>query len=221
MMRAAVFDVDGTLLDSMSVWEDLGVRYLRTLGIEPQAELGDILFSMTMEEGAEYIRRQYHLTKKSEEITEEILGIIKAFYVSEVPLKNGAAEFLEALHQRGIPMAAATSGERELVEAAFQRLGILKYFRNIFTCTEVGEGKNSPLIYLRAAEFLEAEPEETWVFEDALHALLTAAGAGFRTAAVFDTSSQKEQKKIREAADIYLYSLTEFDQFWNRASQGK
>lgn len=218
MIRAAVFDVDGTLLDSMPIWDDLGVRYLRKLKIEPEEGLGDILFSMSMKEGTTYLRDHYGLTQTREEIENGILEMVRDFYIHEAPLKEGAAQFLEKLRQKGIPMAVATSSDRALIEAAFVRLGIFTYFEGLFTCTEIGEGKESPAIYQKASELLNAKPEETWVFEDALHALRTAKNAGFHTVALPDAASEKDRSGIRNTAELYLESLTEFDLFWKRAS---
>lgn len=220
MSKAAVFDVDGTLLDSMPVWENLGVRYLKRLGIEPEVELGKILFPMTIEEGAEYIKKRYGLSMECRKIIDEILEIVRDFYFYEVSLKKGAEEVLKVFEERGIPMAVATSGERLLVEAAFERLGIRRYFQVILTCTEVGAGKRSPLIYRKAAAALGAAPEETWVFEDALYAIKTAKAAGFRTVGVYDPSNRKAWKEISMEADVCAKTFVECPGLWIDTGRG-
>lgn len=214
MIRGAVFDMDGTLLDSMEIWTDVGARYLAAQHIKAEENLGDILFPMSLEQGAVYLKTHYHLPESTEMIRGGILSIIRDFYVSEVRLKRGAAAFLHELSKKGILLTAATSSDRDLIEAACRRLGILSYFRQILTCSEIGEGKDSPRIYLEAASSLHAVPGEIFVFEDALHALVTAKQAGFCTAAVYDASSAGNQLAIRETADIYLQDLTDFSQFW-------
>lgn len=219
MKRAAVFDVDGTLLNSMSVWEDLGVRYLKRSQIEPEPDLGEILFPMTVEEGVKYIKKRYGLSMECEEIMDEIMEIVRDFYFYEVSLKEGAEEVLKELKRCKIPMAIATSGERALVETAFERLGIRKYFQAILTCTEVGAGKREPLIYQKAAAVLGAAPEETWVFEDALYAIKTAKAAGFHTVGVYDRSSQKEWKEIITEADISVKTFAEWKELWMHAGR--
>lgn len=209
MIKGAIFDVDGTLLDSMGIWEDVGVRYLKSIGKEPEANLSQILFPMSIEEGAAYVKEHYELPYAMDEIMEGVLSIVSDFYFYEVPLKKGVKELLEALEKKGILMVIATSSERLHIEKAFKRLEIDGYFQKIFTCTEVGESKSSPLIYRKAAEYLHTKPEETWVFEDALHALLTAKNAGFHTVAVYDEASEKDQEALKKEADVYVKAMTE------------
>lgn len=208
--------MDGTLLDSMEMWEDVGARYLGKMGIIPKPDLNDILFSMSLEEGALYLKKYYCLHQDGERIVADILKAVRDSYINEVPLKDGAVEFLKQLDDKGIPMVVATSGEREHVEEAFKRLGILGYFRGIFTCSEVGAGKTKPLIYRQAAGELGTIPEETYVFEDALYAIRTAADAGFRTVGVYDRSSEGDQKEARSLVDIYLTDLTKIREFWEQ-----
>lgn len=214
MIRGAVFDMDGTLLDSMGIWTDVGIRYLTAQHIKAEENLGDILFPMSLEQGAAYLKTHYLLPESTEKIRSGILSVIHDFYVSEVRLKRGADVFLRELSKKGIPIAAATSSDRSLIEAACRRLDIFPYFQQILTCSEVGEGKDSPRIYLEAASCLHAVPGEIFVFEDALHALTTAKQAGFCTAAVYDASSAENQLAIRQTADIYLSDLSDFSQFW-------
>lgn len=210
MMKGAIFDVDGTLLDSMGIWEDAGARYLKGLRIEPKTGLSEILFPMTIEEGAAYIKKQYGLNESIPEIVQGVLETVKHFYYYEVKLKEGVQEFLEKMKQKEIPMVIATSSTRDHVEAAFRRLGVDSYFEAIFTCSEVGEGKKNPLIYQRAAQYLQTKPGETYVFEDALYAIETAKNAGFCTVGVYDRFSENEQEQIKCKADVYLKNMTGF-----------
>lgn len=219
MIRGAVFDIDGTLLDSMPVWEHAGERYVRSRGKTPETGLAERLFPMSLEESAVYLKEQYALKQSPEEILEGIDAVIAGFYEKEVPLKQGAAEFLKELQDRHIPMAAATSGRGALAEKAFERLGIRSCFKRIITCTEIGKGKNEPDIFLAAAEVIKAAPEEIWVFEDTLHAVQTAAHAGFRTVGVFDEASSGQTEEIQKTADIFLYHLKDFEAFWKKASR--
>ncbi|MGF0034148.1 HAD family hydrolase [Bariatricus sp. SGI.154] len=216
MIKGAIFDVDGTLLDSTQIWDDAASRYLVQMGITPEPELGKILFPMSVKEGAEYLKKRYFLHQDCERIAEDVLRVVKDFYVNEAPLKNGAAEFLGQLADKGIPMVVATSSEKMYIRAAFERHNILKYFRKIYTCSEVGAGKSKPIIYHRAAEELGTIPEETYVFEDALHAIRTAADAGFRTVGVYDRFSEADQDAIRGLADVYLLNMTKLQDFWKQ-----
>lgn len=189
MTKAAVFDLDGVLLDSMGIWNDLGARYLRSLGVTPEEGLNEILFSMSMEQGAEYLHTHYALPQSAVEV--------------------GAAALLAALTARGVKLAAATSSPREHVTRALERLGLLGYFTRLFTTAEVGVSKHEPTIYLLAAEALHAAPAETLVFEDSLYALKTAKAAGFYTIGVYDADGETDQAGLQMAADLYVRDLHE------------
>ena len=111
-IRGAVFDIDGTLLDSMKIWNDAGERYLKTCGKKAEDGLADILFEMSMEEGAQYMKDRYGLEKTIEEISSGVLAAVEGFYRNEAELKPGAQELLEAFASRGIRMTVATSSDR-------------------------------------------------------------------------------------------------------------
>ena len=209
MTKAAVFDLDGVLLDSMGIWNDLGARYLRSLGVTPEEGLNEILFSMSMEQGAEYLHTHYALPQSAAEVGAVIADMLRDFYFYEVPAKDGAAALLAALTARGVKLAAATSSPREHVTRALERLGLLGYFTRLFTTAEVGVSKHEPTIYLLAAEALHAAPAETLVFEDSLYALKTAKAAGFYTIGVYDADGETDQAGLQMAADLYVRDLHE------------
>lgn len=214
MIRGAIFDLDGVLLDSMGIWNDLGARYLRSLLVKPEPELNQILFSMSMEQGAAYLKEHYRLSQTEEEIGAGIAKLLENYYFYQVPAKPGAEELLHFLAERNIPMAAATSSPREHVTRALARLGLLPYFGSIFTTAEVGESKHTPAIYRCAAQSLGSAPAETLVFEDSLYALKTAAAAGFPTVGVFDANGEADQAGLRAAATVYLAALPQFIEYW-------
>ena len=202
-IKGAIFDVDGTILDSMGKWASLGNDYLRSVGGEPREDLGKVFKTFTTEEAARYYIEKYGVPLSEEEIVRGINAMIEDFYKQEVCLKPGAGEFLAGLKAEGVKMCLATASDRELVEAALKRLGVWDYFDGMLTCSELGAGKENPLIFRKAHEVLGTPAEETWVFEDAYHALRTAAEAGFRTVAVYD-SSEPLQEEIRNLADYYI-----------------
>lgn len=211
MITGAIFDIDGTLLDSMRIWKELGKRYLSTLGIEAEAELADVLYPMSLEESSRYLHTRYSLSQSPDEIMKAVLQIIKDYYCLEVSLKPGIRAFLHALYTQGIPLTLATAGDKELSLSALKRLKIEKYFKGIFTCAELNTTKKEPYIYLKAAEHIGSNPHQTLVFEDAYHALCAAKQAGFVTVAVEDRSNKKHKKKLIEIADYYLKSLEEYE----------
>ena len=219
MIRGAIFDVDGTLLDSSAVWDDAGAKYLATLGITAEAGLGRKLFTMSLEEGAAYMKETYHLQQSREEILTGVLQVVEDFYYHEAPLKEGAADFVRSLAERGIPMVIASSSKKEHIAAALTRLGIIQYFKYIFTCNEVGIGKHDPKIFFEAVACLETEPDETWVVEDGLYAMKTARSAGFRVLGVYDEPSSSDWDEIQKTADLALNDLTQFNIFWEAAAE--
>ena len=210
----AIFDLDGVLLDSMAVWNDLGVRYLQKRGIQPEAGLSQILFSMSMEQGADYLKTKYRLPDTPQEILNGIEQMIQDFYFYEVQPKEGAKELLQFLQDQDVKMIAATSSPREHVTKALQRNDLYGYLQQIYTTGEVGVSKHEPLIYQLAAKRLGTKPEETLVFEDSLYALKTAKNAGFRAIGVYDADGETDQEGVRETGELYLTSLLDFRQYW-------
>lgn len=203
-IKAAIFDVDGTLLDTMPVWNDIGERYLSSLGLKSRLETKEALHSVSLEQGAAYLKETYDLKQTIPEIIKDVLKIVADFYKYEAVLKPGVKETLEWLEEQGIKMAVATSGNKALTEAALERNGVADYFGKIFTCTEIGSGKDEPNIYLAAAEFLGSKPEETIIWEDALHAAQTAKTAGFVVLGVYDESGKDAVPEMKEICEEYF-----------------
>ena len=208
-IKGVIFDLDGVLLDSMSIWKDLGERYLQSLSISPEEGLSDILFSMSMEQGAEYLKENYLREKSAEAILNDLQGLLRDFYFYEVAAKEGAAELVHFLKARGLRITAATSSPREHVERALERNGLMQDMEAVFTVAEVGVSKHSPDIYDAAADFMGLERSEVLVFEDSLYALRTAHDAGFKTAGVYDSDGEKDREGIAATGDIYLRRLCE------------
>lgn len=210
MIRSAIFDMDGVVLDSMAIWHDLGVRYLHALQLQPEQGLCETLFSMSMEQGAAYLKEHYPVPYSEDEIVSQLSDMVEKFYREEVQAKDGIRELLETLSNCEITMAAATSSPRGHIEAALRRLGLLDYFRRIYTTSEVGASKHSPDIYRLCAAFLGTEKSETLVFEDSLYALKTAAEDGFATVGVCDLQGESNQQGLRESADYYLKNISDY-----------
>lgn len=218
MVRGVIFDVDGVLLNSMPVWENLGELYLNRMGIEAEKNLGEILFEMSLEQGARYLVDYYSLSITPEQVIDGLNREVKDFYENRVPLKEGVRQYLSEFRERKIPMMIATSGDRKNAEAALLRLKVLQYFQGVFTCSEIGSGKDQPDIYYAAALQMDTEPADTWVFEDAYHAIRTAKQAGFKTVGIYDKASDRNLAQIWNTADIYLPEFKDFELFWKRAS---
>ena len=207
-IRGAIFDVDGTLLDSMFIWDTIGETYLRSIGYQPKENLNETFKNMSLHQAACYYQTEYGVTQSIDEIMDGVNAMLERYYRFEVPLKPGVAELLERLRQSGVKLCIATATDRHLVEAALDRCGVLSCFGEIFTCNEVGHGKDEPDIFEVALRFLGTRREETLVFDDALYAVRTAKEAGFPVAAVYD-SHERSQAEVRARSDLYLEDLTQ------------
>lgn len=216
MIHGAIFDADGTLLDSMGMWDTVGVRYLASLGITAQPGLRAILFPMSLAECAVYLKEAYRLSQSHQAIEDGINGTIRSFYRTEVKAKPGAKTFLEALRRKGIACTLATATDRSVILEGLARTGLLPLLGEVYTCGDLGMDKRSPEIfhYVRKQMGI-AEPSETWVFEDAVHAASTAYQAGYRVAGVADPYS--DQEALKKVSHLYLPTLQDFPGFWSRA----
>lgn len=211
MIKGIIFDADGTLLDSMWMWENLLEKFLEIKGIVTDENVLESVYAFSLIESCRYMKERYHLEETPEEIISEVLLLIKDFYDNDVLLKDGVAEFLEAADAAGIPMVIATSSDKSHIASAMKRLNVDKYFKDILTCAELKTNKREPEIYLRAAEVLGTKPSETAVFEDVLHGLTTAKNAGFKTVAVEDASSIHEKEELLAVSDLYIKDFRNLD----------
>ena len=194
--KHAIFDMDGTLIDSMPVWKDSARRFLRSQGIDASANLNEILFALSMKQGAKYIQETYLPTFTLLQIKEGIENVVRSGYEKTIPLKNGVYEFLSDLKNRGVNCAVATSSDISLVKVGLERLNIAQFFDEFFTCNQMQTSKDLPDIYIEAAKFLGGNKNDTIVFEDAIQPCRTVSKAGFALAAIQDEFSNNDWNEI-------------------------
>ena len=216
MLKGAIFDFDGTLFDSMFIWNTAGETYLRSIGIEPREDLRKVLKTMSLLQSATYIRDKYAVELTLEEIMNGINRTVENFYFHTVQPKEGVATFLEQMKKQGVKICLATATDRYQVEAALKRCCMEHFFSEIFTCTDVGHGKDEPVIFRKAMDYLGTTRANTVVFEDAYHAAKTAKADGFVTVAVYDSHEEK-QKELQALSDFYFENYTKTDTFWKFA----
>ena len=209
MIKGAIFDLDGTIIDSMFIWDTIGEEYLRSLGMVPKENLAEVFKTFTLTQAAEYYRNHYGIKFSADEIVDDINNMVAEIYRTKVTLKTGVGDFLKRLQSAGVKMCVATITDRTIVEDTLKRLNVLEYFSEIFTCAEVGYNKETPEIYRQALNHLGTPKAETIVFEDALHAINTAKDDGFKVAAVYD-SHEPRQEKIKEISDYYIADFGSF-----------
>ena len=209
-LKYAIFDLDGTVLDSLPIWDNLGVDMLRSQGYDPDPALGRQLKIMTMTDGAQLCKDLFQMPQSIEEIAALVEDQAKLAYNTVIGPKPGAENFLKRLKEAGIPMFIATNTRRDLVEDGLRRNGLELYFEGILTCPEVGQGKKEgPAVYEESLRILGGTKENTVVFEDALHPIRTAKKAGFRVAAIYDSSSEGEHEEIKALSDFYFHHYDE------------
>ncbi len=209
-ISGAIFDMDGTLIDSMYYWRNAGKLYLTNLGITPPDNYSELVRSRSVEQTARMFHEIFGVAKPPRQIVRDIYAVMEWAYREKVELKPGAAELLTGLQRQGVKMALATATDRLLLEPILRKLKILHYFDYTICCREAGKDKNEPYIYEKALAALGTSKEETPVFEDAYHAIYTAKQAGFPIIAIEDASNDKQKTQIQEAADVYLYNLMDF-----------
>ena len=216
MLKGAIFDFDGTLFDSMFIWDTAGEVYLRSIGTEPEEDLQKVLKPMSLIQSAIYIREKYAVELTVEEIMNGINRTVEDFYFHTVQPKEGVAAFLEQMKKQGVKMCIATATDRYQVEAALKRCGMESFFSEIFTCTDVGHGKDEPIIFQKALEYLGTPKANTVVFEDAYHAAKAAKDDGFITVAVYD-SHETKQAELYSVSDCFIENFTQTEHFWKFA----
>ncbi len=210
-IKSIIFDMDGTLLDSLSVWADSDREFITGLGYEYDNHHSLAMKTMHFDSACEYLVNAFKLDLSPEETGDKILQIVEEKYIHGIDLKDGALEFIKRAHSNGIKLCVATSNKKTLAEGALKSHGILQYMEFVLTSDEVGCGKESPVIFERAAELLGTLPAETAVFEDSIHAVNSAKSAGFYIIGVYDPLSEAEFAEIEKTADMTIRSFSEIE----------
>ena len=197
--NVAIFDMDGTLVDSMTFWKNLASEYLYSKGVrEIPGDILERIKPMTMSESAALFQQEFGLTGDPEA---EMDAMMEQHYRNDIPLKSGVREYLRTLHLRGVRMCVASATAEHLMKDCLKRLGILEYFAFLLSCESVGAGKRSPMVYQESAKRLGATPAEIAVYEDALYAVQTAKDAGYFVVGVYDSSAESNWQTIAGLAD--------------------
>ncbi len=203
-LEGCIFDLDGTLLDSMHIWQELDRKYLERFNIVFDPIYSEEIKRLTFDESAKYFIGKFNIPKSESEIKKEWYEMIEVEYEKHIPLKPNAIAFLELLKQRGIRLCVATSCHKPHAELALKRLGIYDYFSFICTSKEIGLNKHHPDIFLQCAHRLQVAVHKCAVFEDLQIALKVCHEAGFICVGVHDVLSAHDKDEMLQYTDYYI-----------------
>ncbi len=201
---AVIFDLDGSLVDSMWLWKEIDIEYLGKFGIPLPENLQEQIEGMSFSETAEYFKEHFELPDSIQQIKDDWNAMAWDKYSHEVPLKEGVDEFLAHCREKKIRLGIATSNSRELVENVAAVHGLENYFSCIMTGCDVAKGKPAPDIYLAVAKELQVEPERCLVFEDIIPGIQAGKAAGMKVCAVEDAYSIAIKDEKAAMADYYI-----------------
>ena len=214
-MTAYIFDLDGTLLDSMDVWHKIDIDFLHKRGISVPSDYAKTISSMTFDEAATYTIRRFELSDSAESLKQEWNDMAAYAYGHTVQMKPYAKEYLTMLRDRGVKLAVATSLFSGLLDLALKNHGIYDYFDVICTTEETGYGKSRPDVFLLTANKLGVLPCECIVFEDILEAVKSAKSIGMTVCAVYDKSSHANWELIKKSADYSIFDFQNISKISN------
>ena len=207
-IRGVIFDLDGTVIDSMKIWTEIDIEYLKRHGHELPDDLQSSLEGKSFEETAQYFKERFGIKDSLDVIMNEWNEMAYEFYSERVSTKGMVTELIEEFSKRGIPMALATSNSRVLAEAALKGHGLDRYISIVVTSSEVGKGKPNPDVFLKAAELIGIEPKSCVVFEDTYPGILGAKNAGMMAIGIYDEVSASVEE-IKRDADHYIECYSE------------
>lgn len=203
MIKGAIFDLDGVIIDTMPLWNNLAKIYLESKGIIPEKNLNKKIEKMSLDESSYYFKTKYNINLSTSEIKAEIIFLLEKNYIYNTPLKKGVEKLIKKFYENDVKMIITTASDKKISEKSLYQNNISKYFEKIITCTDVGANKENLKIYKKSLEYLKLEKNEVVIIEDALHAIKTCKNDDFFVIGVKD-DSEKNQKKIKELSDIYL-----------------
>jgi len=208
-IKGAIFDLDGTILDSMHIWPEIDEDFLGRRGITVPDDYIKAISTMGFNEIAIYTKDRFGLTESIEEIKKEWNEMSILAYATTIGLKKGAKEYLKFLKSKNIKLSVATASTEQIFIPALENNEISEYFDAITTLAEVKKGKGFADIYLKAAEKIGVTPSECVVFEDLYEGLKAAKEAGFITVGVYEKYSVNPEEMIRKQSDLFIYDFDE------------
>ena len=203
-IKAVIFDMDGTIIDSMWVWHQVDIEFLKKYKRELPADLLKNIEGMSFTETASYFKKRFKLAQGIEDIKNEWVDMVRDYYSSVIEIKKGVKEFLNYLKENNYRIGMATSNFRDLVDVVLKRNNIYEYFESIVTTCEVSRDKTSPDVFLEAAKRLDVKPANCLVFEDSISGITGARAAGMKVTAIYDEYGACSADELKKAADNFI-----------------
>jgi HAD superfamily hydrolase (TIGR01509 family) len=213
MIKGAIFDVDGTLINSMPAWETVGSTYVKEHGLTPAEDLDKRVKECCLRDVSVIMQNEYGIDKSLDQIETELSKMVEYKYYNTIPLKPGVEALLEGLQKRGVKMCLASASRYDHIQRALTRCGVMKYFTKIFSCIDVGSSKREHEIYKLAMEHLGTEPENTYMFDDALYVAQTAGSLGIHCVGMYD-EYMFHQDELRNSTEYYVEDYNDLSGFW-------
>lgn len=211
-MKGAIFDMDGTILDSNGAWDGCAPAMLAHWGYPAKPTLVADVFPLGAWDIVRFLKEDYQMSQSPEEIYQFMSDYMLRFYSRQVQMKPGVRELLTHLKAQGVPLTLATATVKECVLPALELTGLRDVFDHILTCDDVGHSKDEPHIFLEAMDKMGTVPENTWLFEDAIHAIRTGRSLNLVICAIADPAGAPDVQEIREKSDFYLEEWAQWKQ---------
>lgn len=206
-ITGAIFDMDGTLADSLGfwdlLWKNLGEKYFNNTAFRPDTITEKAVRTATLRDAARVIHENCKIGKTHEEVTKTVEDMIANYYENTVQLKPGVIEFLEHLKKKGVKMCIASATSLHFLTVLMKKFRLDRYFSRIISCNDVGKGKEYPDVFIYAHDFLGTPKESTWIFEDSIVAIETALKAGYQTVGIYDKFNF-ELDRVKEISTVYI-----------------
>ena len=206
-ITGAIFDMDGTLADSLSFWDVFFKRVAKKYGLgddfRPDPDTERSIRTLPFKEGMALMHERCGVGGSADEMLQTAFDMCRVFYAEDVEMKAGALDFLRLCKEKGIKMCVASATQRDLLEIVMERFGLYEYLPKVFSCGDIGKGKDVPDIFDMAREYLGTDKESTWIFEDSTVAIETAKKAGYKVVGIYDKYNF-DHERVRASSDKYI-----------------
>ena len=207
-MKSIIFDMDGTLADSMAMWRSLGIDYLKSHGVDITSEDAQEMTTQSLKMSSTYMKEKFKLSLTPDEIYNDLKHIAEDFYEHHCTLKHGAKDVLDRFYEEGIPMMLGTGTPEEFFDPFLKREDMFKYFDEIATCDGLNLKKDDPNFFLTCCEMAGFDPKETVLVDDAYFAIIAAKEAGLTTICMYDEANDNMLRELSLKSDLFISDLS-------------